>query len=419
MLHMKVAELEQLRHTMEQCNHCGQCKWILAPKSQGVDFAEVCPIHMRFGFDAYSGQGLLNIAQEVIEGTLPLTPQLVETVYTCTTCGACDTNCKSVRDMEVLETILALRRRIVESGAGPLASHREIAERIASTHNIYGLAHEQRFAWLTDAARSSARAELIYYVGDRTAYRKPELAVNTMRILDELGASFAMLGLDEWNDGNFLWRTGQAAAAAITARHNVEALRARGAKTVVCSDAESLSVMRDFYPRVADLDFTVVHITELVAQALRAGRLKFTRPARRKVTFHDPCYLGRLAEPYVHWEGEIHAFNRHVPTKIWRRGSDGVYDAPRTVLLAVPGLELVEMTRHAEASLCCGAGGGVAEAFPDFAQWTARERLREAAATGAESVVSAAPLCHCNLEKAGDAVSMRIVDITQIIVDAL
>ena len=416
---MKAPPLEAFRHTMEQCNHCGQCKWIPAAMSRGTAFAEACPIHLRFGFDAYSGQGLLNIAHEVLEGTLALTPQLIEAVYSCTTCGACDTNCKSVRDMEVLETILALRRRIAASDPGPPAVLREIAARIAATHNMYGLPHAQRFEWLADAAPPTAGADTVYYVGDRTAYQDPGVARDTLRILAAAGIACDVLGAGEWNDGNLLWRTGQAEAAAVTARHNIEVLHARGVRTVVCSDAESLSVMRDFYPRLADLQFATVHLTEIVAQALQSGRLRFTRRVERKVTFHDPCHLGRLSEPYVHWEGEIQAFNRHVPAKTWRRGGAGVYDAPRDVLRAIPGLELVEMVRHAEASWCCGGGGGVAESSPEFAQWAARERLHEAVATGADTIVSAAPLCNCGLRQAGAAGSPAVADITQLIAAAL
>ncbi|MCC7464162.1 MAG: (Fe-S)-binding protein [Gammaproteobacteria bacterium] len=416
---MKVPALEYFRHTMEQCNHCGQCKWIAAPKSRGVAFAEICPIHMRFGFDAYSGQGLLNIAQEVLEGTLDLTPELAAAVYSCTTCGACDTNCKSIRDMEVLETILALRRRIAATSPHLPPALRAITEHIAATHNMYGLPHEQRFAWLTDSAPLVADADTVYYVGDRTAYRSPDVACNTLRILAATGVPFTVLNADEWNDGNLLWRTGQVDAAACVARHNIDALHARNTQTVICSDAESLSVMRDFYPRVADLRFNVRHITEIVADALRAGRLRFTRQVRRKATYHDPCYLGRLSEPYVHWEGEIQAFNRHVPPKAWRRGGDGVYDAPRAVLQAIPGLQVTEMVRHAEASMCCGGGGGVAEWSPGFAQWVARERLTEAAATGADLIVSAAPLCAGTLQSASTATPAAVCDITQLIVDAL
>ena len=139
--------LEDFRYTMTSCNHCGQCKWILAPKMSGWDFAEICPIHQRFGFDACSGQGLIHIAQELLDGTLKYEDGLVDLIYTCTTCGACDVNCKSIRDMEVLDTILALRAKCAEDGHVP-AAHRETALNVASAHNIYGKPHDRRFEWL-------------------------------------------------------------------------------------------------------------------------------------------------------------------------------------------------------------------------------------------------------------------------------
>jgi Fe-S oxidoreductase len=124
--------------TMQSCNSCGQCRFILGPKMRGWEYAEVCPIHLRYKFDAFSGQGLINIAQELLEGTLKWEDGLIEHIYTCTTCGACDINCKSIRDMEVLETILALRSRCVEDGRGPMPAHREYARQAEQSHNIYG-----------------------------------------------------------------------------------------------------------------------------------------------------------------------------------------------------------------------------------------------------------------------------------------
>jgi Fe-S oxidoreductase len=103
---------------------------------KGWKYAEVCPIHMRHNYDAYSGQGLISIAQELLEGTLKYEDGLVELIYTCTTCGACDINCKSVRDMEVLDTILALRAKCVEDGQGPMPGQREYARFIESNHNL-------------------------------------------------------------------------------------------------------------------------------------------------------------------------------------------------------------------------------------------------------------------------------------------
>ena len=163
------------------------------------------------------------------------------------------------------------------------------------------------------------------------------------------------------------------------------------------------------------------HISEIVQEALDAGRLRFSKPLQTTLTWHDPCLLGRLSEPYVPWQGEIKAFGRHVPAKAWRRGQQGVYDAPRRVLGAIAGIEVVEMVRNEENALCCGGGGGVREAFPEQAQVTAAERIREATATGADTLVSSCPFCQDTFEDglARQPGAMRYRDFTQLVVDAL
>ena len=418
---LPVLQLEKFRRTMESCNHCGQCKWLLGPKTKGYDYAEICPIHQRFGFDAYSGQGLLNIAEELLNGELQYEPGLVELIYSCTTCGACDINCKSVRDMEVLETILSLRARVVADGQGPMPAHQEAARRVAVHHNIYGRAHQQRFDWLAPDTRLSKTSKVAYFVGCAAAYRYPQIARDTAKILNAGGVDFKMLDAEEYCCGGPLWRTGQVEAAREVAEHNLEALQKQGVDTVVTSCAECFGAFRDFYPRLRELNVQVMHITQLVQQLLAEGRLTLRNKGPRKITYHDPCLLGRLSEPYVPWSGKIEAFGRHEPPKQWRRGTHGVYDAPRENLKAIPGVELVEMTRNEENSYCCGAGGGVAQAFPDFSQWTARERCREAASTGAAAIVSCCPFCKEAFEQSLGAPNnaMKYFDITALIADAL
>jgi heterodisulfide reductase subunit D len=112
--------------------------------------------------------------------------------------------------------------------------------------------------------------------------------------------------------------------------------------------------------------FEALHGVEYVARLLDSGALKFTKPTKKKVTYHDSCHLGRGC---------------------------GVYEPPRKILRAIPGLELVEMERNRRWSWCCGGGGGVPEADPELAQWNAADRLREAAATGAEVVLTSSALC--------------------------
>jgi Fe-S oxidoreductase len=418
---MPLDKLEQYRYTMESCNHCGQCKWLLGPKTKGWDFAEICPIHMKFGFDAYSGQGLLNIAQELLDGELQYEPGLIDLIYSCTTCGACDINCKSVRDMEVLDTILALRAKCVEDGQGPKPVHNRMAQAVAETQNIYGLPPGQRGAWISKDIQVTEGSPVAYFAGCAASYKQQRIAQDTAKILNAGGVEFTVLGEEEACCGCPLWRTGQMKAAAQQVESNLETFKKRGVKKIITSCAECFGTFRGLYPRLAGMDVEVTHIAEVTQDLIAQGRLKFTKPVAMKVTYHDPCMLGRLSEPYVPWSGEIKPFGYHEPPKQWRRGTAGVYDAPRQVLKAIPGLELREMTRNEENAFCCGGGGGVRDAFPEFARWTATERLREAGTTGAEAVISCCPSCQANLEDGlqEKANGLKYRDLTQLVAAAL
>jgi Fe-S oxidoreductase len=147
----------------------------------------------------------------------------------------------------------------------------------------------------------------------------------------------------------------------------------------------------------------VVHISQVAAEMIADGRIAPGAVAAKKATYHDPCMLGRLSEEYVPWEGRMEKFGLLVPPKEFRRGTYGCYDAPREVLRAIGGIELVEMPRNYEESYCCGAGGGARDFNPEFAQWAASERLREAASVDAEMVVSCCPFCQDSFEGAADA----------------
>jgi Fe-S oxidoreductase len=367
---------------------------------RGWEYAEVCPIYQRYQYESYSGQGLINIAQELLEGTLQYEEDLIAHIYTCTTCGACDINCKSVRDMEVLDTILALRAKCVEDGRGPMAAHRQQAENAARHHNIYGKPHNRRFDWLPENFPLSKESNVAFFVGCAAAYLYPESARDAAKILSAGGVDFRLMFGDEFCCGAPLWRTGQAEAARKLAERNMDAFRRSGVDVLITGCAHCYGTFRGFYPRIAEPGFKVLHITEVLWQLLQEGRLKPGSYPGMRVTYHDPCLLGRLSEPYVPWTGRIKAFGYHDPPKQWRRGTHGVYDAPRCVLRSIPGIELVEMTRNEENAFCCGGGGGVPSAFPDFALWVAGERIGEARAAGAEALVSSCPFCRSSFENA-------------------
>jgi len=170
----------------------------------------------------------------------------------------------------------------------------------------------------------------------------------------------------------------------------------------------------------------VYHLTQYLEKLLREEKLRPKKPLDLKVTYHDPCHLGRLGEPWIHWQGtEYKPKGMHIwlhdPPKKYRRGTNGVYDPPRNVIKSLPGVELVEMYRTREYAWCCGAGGGVIDSYPDFAGWTAAERLKEAEAVGAEAIVSACPWCKRNfLDAAGRSGNdLKVLDIIELVWESL
>jgi Fe-S oxidoreductase len=140
-------------------------------------------------------------------------------------------------------------------------------------------------------------------------------------------------------------------------------------------------------------DLKVVHTSQLLAELVAAGTLEFHNAQDLSVTYHDPCHLGRLGEPWIHWQGTKVPGDRFIfePQRPYRRGTNGVYEPPREVIRSLPGVTLTEMDRIKEYAWCSGSCGGVTDSNPEFAGWTAAQRLEEAACTGADALVSASP----------------------------
>jgi Fe-S oxidoreductase len=169
----------------------------------------------------------------------------------------------------------------------------------------------------------------------------------------------------------------------------------------------------------------VLHITEYLDQLIKEGKLKPKKNLPLQVTYHDPCRLGRLSEPRMPSLGKEYVVEgttiqpmKEVPKA---RGFGGVFEPPREVIKSIPGINLVEMDRIKEYSWCCGAGGGVLEAYPDLALWTANERIEEAKATGAEAIVTACPWCERSFKDAVQETGqrMKVYDICELIQESI
>jgi heterodisulfide reductase subunit D len=390
-------ELEKYLKNVFACERCGVCAY----KYNSWSTHRVCPVYEHSaGFEPYNPRGKNAVARGILEGVLNYTPSLVNVLTACTTCMNCVVQCGARDDItgeykiKTPEVVEAMRADIVNLGLAPHA-YKTISSRIEKNKSPYPEPKEERWKWAEVLNVSFNKAKTMYYVGCTSCYRRTEVATATVKILNKLGIPFGILK-DEWCCGSTLLRTGQKALAEEMARHNVEELK--DAETVITSCAGCLRAFRKDYPKMGlEVPFNVVHITEFLSGLMDEGKLKLEKPVAKKVTYHDPCHIGRHLEEF------------------------GIYDEPRKVLKAIPGIEFKEVFMTRENTWCCGAGGGMKIAHPDMAVEIATDRLKHAQEVDAEAIVSSCPFCKTNLADAVKATGskLEIYDITELIEKSL
>ncbi len=422
---LDVADIKNFRYDTSRCIRCKGCKWVDHIYMPGRDFSTRCPSEMRYLFDSYTAYGRLKLALGLMEGKISYSPRLLDAIYKCTLCGACDVGCKRNLDMEILLSLEALRIKCVEDGKGPLPSHKEIGNNVKRVGNVFGLPQMDRQGFLSSDIKPSKKADLLYFAGCYASYPQPEISQANLQILKALSEGFLLMN-PEGCCGNLLYSTGQLEEAKGIASKNIEAIRNSKVKVLLTSCAECYRMIKVDYPKIfnlatADLGFKVVHVVEYVEEKLKEGKIRLLKPINLRVTYHDSCSLARCSEPWLYWEGKRGKWGIVNPPLVRRRGTYGIYHQPRNILRSIPGIDLVEMVRIRENSWCCGGGRGVLEAFPDFAIWTALERLKEVSHISAEAIVSACPRCKENFTEAiktkGEGI--KVYDISELISEAI
>jgi Fe-S oxidoreductase len=420
--------LEEYRSSMETCRRGSPCKFIPLEKVKGFDRVNVCPSIARYEFHSYCGGGHMIMGTALLEKRLDYTDKLLEVVYNCQMCGACDTSCKYSMDMEVIEPINEIRISCVESGHTHPALDKVINSLRKQGTMVPG-ARAKRGEWaagLNIKDCTKEKVDVIFHVGCQTSYNKDmwKLARTTAKLLRKAGVNFGIAGENETCCGGRAYQMGYKQDFMNQAKKNMAMIKKSGAKTLVtdCADGyQAFKVLYEKYNLKGDLE--VLHITEYLDRLIKEGKLKPKKKLDITVTYHDPCHLGRMGEPYIHWKGrevitDIRSFD---PPKEYRRGTYGVYEPPRDVLKSIPGLKLVEMDRIKEYAWCCGAGGGVNETNPEFSLWTANERIKEAELTGATAIVTACPWCIRNFNEgiSQKGSSLKVYDVIELLEKAI
>lgn len=420
--------LEQYQGDVNMCCRCSACKFIPMHKVMGSDYSYICPSIAKYNFHAYSGGGRINIISGALKDGINYTSKLLDVVKNCQMCGACGASCNFGMEMEVNEPIQEFRIKTVEDGHTVAALDKTI-ESLKKQNTMVPGAAAKRGEWanglnLKDFTKE--QVDVIYHVGCQTSFN-PEmwkLAQATARILQKAGVNFGIGGANEICCGGRAYQMGYKQDFLSQAQKSMDLIKKSGAKILVtgCADCyNAFKVLYDQYDLKGDLE--VLHTTEYFNRLIKEGKLKPSKNLDMTVTYHDPCRLGRLGEAWPHWKGEKIPGDRFVfdPPKIYRKGTNGVYEPPRDLLKSLPGVKLSEMTRIKEYAWCCGAGGGVIDSNPEFAAWTARERIEEAVSTGAEAMVTACPWCEKIFNEAikESGSSMKVYDFVELLEKSL
>ncbi|HJN78187.1 MAG TPA: (Fe-S)-binding protein [Myxococcota bacterium] len=354
------------------CYQCGKCD-------------VVCPWNRMRSF---------SIRKIIRQATFGLPEIELEDMWRCTTCGLCPSKCP--RGVQQVEVGVSLRRIATSYEVFP-TSVRGVCSAAASLRsdgNPLGAERDERTDWAAGLGLKpyAEGMEFLYFVGCYYSFdpRLQQVARATAELLKRAGVDFGVLGAKESCCGESIRKTGDEEVFKKLARENIKTFIDHGVKKILVSSPHCYHTFANEYPEFM-VSFEVVHLTELLSRLVEEGRLELGA-FDKKVTYHDPCYLGR---------------------------HNGIYDPPRELLRRLSGLELAEMADNREESLCCGGGGGriwmetpKGERFSDL-------RLEQAVDAGAEVLVTSCPYCISNFEDSRlsleDGQTMEIKDLAEVL----
>lgn len=359
------------------CYQCGMCD-------------TVCPWNRVRNF---------SIRRIIRQAAFGLTEIENEEIWRCTTCGKCPQQCP--RGVKIIEGGVALRRIATEFGVfpAPVKPVRVAAESLLRKGNPLNEEREKRGDWAKGLSVKTFTEgmEILYFPGCYLSYdpRLKKVAAATVNILNKAGVDFGILGAKEVCCGESIRKTGDEELFKRLARDNIKTFIEHGVKKILVSSPHCYHTFKNEYPEFS-VHFEVVHISQFLFELIREGKLKPNKEIGKKLTYHDPCYLGR---------------------------HNGVFEEPRDVLKGIPGLKLSEMPESRANSFCCGGGGGRIWMETPRKERFSDVRLQQALDVKAEVLVTACPYCISNFEASRETLDaleeIEVKDVTEVISESL
>jgi Fe-S oxidoreductase len=375
--------LEEIGGAASLCIKCGNCTSSAWPQNYPL-----CPIYAHDCCYAYSAGGLLYLVLALLNKKIEFNQSVAELAFSCPGCLACDSQCGIIRSqsphVNPWDIVRLLRYECVRKGFIPAGRARKIYDEIEKKGH-FGEPSDLKLSKKINRPKSKT---VIFNECTHTRTQK-EITAAAARLLEKIRGPVAQFA-EQGCCGSTLYDLGFWDKLGACVESNWEAMKKSLNKTFVFINPHCQEFIVNRYPEIlpGSGDIKAQHISQFLLNALKTGKLKNKKTDKIKVSYHDPCYLGRGL---------------------------GIYDAPRKVLALLEGVTLVEMERNRENSFCCGARA-VGSYFPDIIEWTARERLKEFEATGADLLVTACAYCKETFQKVlPEKDKSRVKDITELV----
>jgi len=384
----------EVKSAATQCQKCVKCI-NLRP--------DVCAMHEEYKSQALTPSAIFLMADVILDGELEPTVERSITPFSCTMCGACAAACYSMfihYEWEYpTKLIEGVRELFVEQGAIP-EEISKVLRNMYNTKNAWGLPQSQRVDWEKKGGMSipdfsKERNEFLLYVGDASLIAETQhVPASIAKLLHEGGVDFGTLKEEEADSGNEIRELGESGLFEAIAEENIETFAKLGVKKIITISPHDYQAFCTDYPALG-MDGEVYHYTQILDGLIREGKIKLTKGISKTVTFQDPCHLGRYNQ---------------------------IYEAPRNILKAIPGVKLVEMPSSRKDAFCCGGGGGRMW-YDDPAKYRKQRisdiRVRHAKGVGAEVIATACPYCLSMLVAAGNLGATSVKDVAELVLESL
>jgi len=363
---------------------------------------EICPIYEEFGIPPFSPPGIFYLADGIASRYVKMSPETATVPFACNMCGACSKRCISGDLFNYdypTELIEGIREQFVEAGELP-EKITEALTNFATSGNAWRLPNSKRVEWEKDSRvtvpdYAKEQNEYLLFIGDASLIEETHIMPKAIaKLLRKGGVDFGTLKEGEVDSGNEARELGESGLFEELARVNIETFKRLQVKKIITISPHDYNTFCNDYPKLGMKFEKVYHYTEIISDLIKEGKIEISGEIPKTVTFEDPCHLGRY---------------------------NGIYEAPREIIKAIPGVKFVEMQRNFDESFCCGGGGGRMWYDPDTyrKQRISDIRVRHAKEAGADIIATACPYCLSMLKGAGNLGDISVKDVGELAMESM